>query len=287
MSIDIAAIAARGSSGVVGLRGHRRRGTGTVVADGIVVTTAHNARSGHLEVSFADGSTTRGTVAARYDDVDLAVVLADTSAATPLTRGDTDAVRVGTEVVAIGAPDGIARATLGAVATRAARFRTASGGPVVDAIEHTAPLPRGASGGPVLDGDGGLVGLNVNRAGEGFYQAVPTDTAFDELVAQLARGEVPEPRRLGVTISDARRAAHLREAVGLDPLDGALVDAVEADGPAAAAGVSRGDLLVGIDGSPISGPDDLLLGLRRAGETAVLSIVRGAGEPRQATVTFG
>lgn len=284
--VDVAAVAAAATGGVVGVHSHGRRGTGVAVAPDRVVTTAHNTRGDTVRIVGADGWEASGRVAGRYPDIDLAVVTVEKGGLTPLSWGDPSTVQVGQQVVAIGAPDGIPRTTGGTVATTGARFRTATGSPVVGVIEHTAPLPSGSSGGPLLDGQGRVIGINTNRAGEGFYQAAPADQAFRDLVEQLAQGHVPTPRRLGVAITPSRRAQALRAAVGLPSRQGALVSGVEEDSPASAAGITRGDLIVGIDGQEVAGPDDLLVALRGEGDTAELSVARGEGEPRQVEVRF-
>ena len=157
---------------------------------------------------------------------------------------------------------------------------TATGSPLADLLEHTAPLPRGASGGPVVDGEGRLVGMDVNRVEGGLYQAVRADELLRDVIDRLARGEVPRPRRLGVQVVPRRTATWLRAAVGLDPADGVLLAGVDPDGPAAAAGLGRGDLLTAIDGTVLHAPDDLLLALRTAGEQVQLVARRGADSPR-------
>lgn len=292
MSIDIAAIAAAVTPAVLGV-GHRgRAGSGTVVAVGTVVTTAHNVPhhpGAPVAIRFADGRRGEGAVSAASEDLDLAVVAVDTGDIAPLAWGAVDAVAVGRDVIAAAAPDGVVRLTAGTVATVASRLRTRSGSPVDGVLEHTAPLVRGASGGPVLNADGGVIGIDTNRLEGGLYQAVLTDAAVQAVIDQLARGEVPARPRLGVSVAHRRHAEHLRDAVGLPPLDGVLITGVEDDGPAAAAGLSRGDVITALDGTALRRPDDLLLALRRAGTgpaapSVALTVVRGAEDPRSVTV---
>lgn len=294
MSIDIAALAPLLTQAVVGVGGSRHRsGSGTVIAPGTVVTTAHNLRGrrpGHdggsteITVTFGGGRTATGTVKAASEDLDLAVIAVDTGDLTTLTHSDAGVV-TGQEILALAAPGGIARITAGTVATHDSRLRTRTGSPVDGVFEHTAPLVPGASGGPVTDATGALVGLDTNRLDGGLYQAVATTAAVRALIDGLAGGEVPAPRRLGVTVARSQEAAHLRESVGLPPLEGVLVTGVEADGPAASAGLGRGDLIMAVDGTPLRRPDDLLLAVRRGGATVALSVVRGADAPRDVTVT--
>lgn len=290
MSIDISALAPTVTHAVVGVGGSRSRsGSGTIVAAGSVVTTAHNLRGRHHEgadqitVWFAAGRSAVGTVSGASEDLDLAVITVDTGDLQPLATADGPVV-TGQEILALAAPGGIARITAGTVATDDSRLRTRSGSPVDGVFEHTAPLVPGASGGPVLDATGALVGLDTNRLEGGLYQAVTTTREWHDIIAGMGRGEVPTTRRLGVSVARSHEAAHLREAVGLPPLGGVLVTGVEADGPASAAGIGRGDLITEVDGTPLRQPDDLLLALRRGGSMVSLSVVRGASQPREVTV---
>ena len=292
-TIDITTLADRVAAGTVGIRARGRRGTAVVLPDDQLLTTAHNVRGDHVEVLLDSGVRLPARVLGVAEDLDLAVLAVADSASsdqagldwTPLPWAPADAVpSVGAAVAAAAAPDGVARVTAGSVSTSRARLRTATGSPLADLLEHTAPLPRGASGGPVVDGEGRLVGMDVNRVEGGLYQAVRADDVLRGIIGRLARGEVPRPRRLGVQVVPRRRAAWLRAAVGLDPAEGVLLAGVDPEGPAAVAGLDRGDLLTALDGAALHGPDDLLLALRNAGEQLQLVAVRGADAPRTVDV---
>jgi serine protease Do len=288
--IDLAAIAASIAPAVVGVTAahgrHRRAGTGTVIAEGTVVTTAHNLAGSHVTLHLHDGSRVAGTVAGASEDLDLAVVTADLPGIAPASWGDPTAVGIGADVVAIAAPDGVARITAGAVATLGSRVRTRTGSPVDGVLEHSAPLVRGASGGPVLDASGAVVAIDLNRLEGGLYQAVLATPALRAAIEGLADGRVPEPRRLGVTVTPDRKARWLREAAGLAVIDGVLVAEVAEGSAADRAGLRRGDLLTALDGAPLRGPDDLLLALRRAPVSVEVALITGGVEPRTATITF-
>ena len=100
--------------------------------------------------------------------------------------------------------------------------------------------------------------------GDGFYLAVPADATLRERVDQLAAGQSPTHRRLGVSIAPAHVARRLRRAVGLPERDGLLVRGVEDGSPAAAAGITTGDLIVSAGGRDVGTADDLLGRPRRA-----------------------
>ncbi|MGP8000535.1 MAG: S1C family serine protease, partial [Streptosporangiaceae bacterium] len=160
-------------------------------------------------------------------------------------------------------------------------FRGPRGRRITGSLEHTAPLLPGSSGGPVLNAGGQLLGINTNRLGEGFYLAIPADTALRGRADTLARGEsAAPPPRLGVALAPAQVARRLRRSVGLPETDGLLIRGVEEDSPAARAGLAQGDLIVAAGGQPVRDPDDLFDALQAAGQdgTIQLTVVRGTDE---------
>jgi serine protease Do len=266
------------------------RGAGIVVADGIVVTNAHNLRGQETTVTFADGRTATAAVTGVDVDGDLAVLTVDTSGVTPLPWDPTTAeVNVGTPVWAIGTvPGGGVRVTMGTVSAVGQHFRGPRGRHIAGSVEHTAPLVRGSSGGPIVDSDGRLIGINTHRLDGGFYLAVPAGAALKERVDALARGESPRRVRLGVAVAPPAAASKLRAAVGLPEREGVLIRGVEADSPAGRAGLRTGDLIVAGGGQEIASVDDLYRTLDGVaeGDTLSLRIVRGADE-LDVSVSFG
>ena len=274
----VAAVASTTGTSVVGI-GRNGRGSGVVVADGQVLTNAHNLRGGEVTVTFADGRSTRGTVAGVDPDGDLAVVAVDTAGATPATWGSTDGVGVGTPVFGVAATmSSGARVTVGFVSAVARSFRGPGGRRIAGSVEHTAPMAPGSSGGALVDAEGRLIGLNTNRIGEGFYLALPADAALRARVEALGRGESASRQRLGVAIAPGHVARRLRRSVGLSDLDGILVRGVEDGSPAEAAGVEAGDLIVAAGGRDIRNADDLFDALQALDRPFELGIVRGADE---------
>lgn len=259
--------------------GSRQRGSGVVVGDGVVLTNAHNVRGDEVTVTFADGRSTRGSVAGIDVDGDLAVVRVDTSGATALDWADGSGVAPGSVVFgAAAAPGSGLRLTFGTVSAVARAFRGPGGRRITGSIEHTAPLAPGSSGGALLDADGRLLGLNTNRLGEGFYLALPADAALRERVDALGRGEAPRRQRLGVAVAPSHVARRLRRSVGLPERDGILVRGVEEGSPAERAGIQQGDLIVTAGGRPVTDPDELVEALAQAGDTFEVTIVRGIEE---------
>jgi serine protease Do len=285
----IAGSAERVGPSVVGLGRGWGHGSGVVIAEGQVLTSAHNLRREEVTVSFADGRRESGAVAGVDSDLDLAVLSVDTGDAPAVGWEPGDELGIGAPVVALANPGGRGlRATLGFVSSGGRSFRGPRGRRVRGAIEHTAPLPRGSSGGPLVDPEGNLVGINSLRLDGGLILAVPAGAAVKERVLLLARGEAAAPHRLGVAIAPPRVARRLRSAVGLPERAGLLVRGVEEAGPADRAGVEKGDLIVAAGGAPTENVEALYTALDSvpaAGGDLELTVVRGTDE-RTVTANF-
>ena len=274
----ITAVADRVGSAVVGI-GSRQRGSGVVIGDGKVLTNAHNIRGDEVTVAFAGGRTTKGRLAGIDVDGDLAVINVETKGAKPLQWADGSAVTPGMLVFgASAASGGATRVTFGTVSAVARAFRGPGGRRIAGSIEHTAPLAPGSSGGPVVDGSGGLLGINTNRLGEGFYLALPADAALRERIDALGRGESVSRPRLGVAVAPSHVARRLRASVGLPERDGLLVRGVEDGSPAAKAGILEGDLITEAAGRPVTDADQLFEALAAASMPFEVRIVRGTEE---------
>jgi serine protease Do len=286
----VATAADRVGPAVVGLGRGWGLGSGVVIAPGEVLTSAHNLRREEVTVTFADGRREQATIAGADADADIAVLAVDTGDVEPITwQGDAE-VGIGTPVIALANPGGRGlRATVGFVASERRSFRGPRGRRVRDAIEHTAPLPRGSSGGPLVDLDGRLLGLNSLRLEGGLILATPATASVHERVRLLARGEAPAPHKLGVAVAPPRVARKMRRAVGLPERDGLLVRAVEDGGPAARAGVERGDLLIRAGDRDLTSVDALyasLDALPPTGGALAVTILRGT-EERSVEVAVG
>jgi serine protease Do len=274
---------------VVGLGRRWGLGSGVIVGDGRVLTSAHNLRADEVEVTFADGRSAGARVAGVDLDLDLGAVEVDTAGARPVRWSPGEAsLAVGDAVFALGNPGGRGlRVTLGFVSSPDRRFRGPGGRRITGAIEHTAPLPRGSSGGPVVDAEGRLLGLNTVRQEGGLILAVRADEALARHADALWKRQPPVRPRLGVAVAPPRVARRLRSAVGLPERDGVLVRAVDGDSPAGGAGVEPGDLIVAAGGRAVASVDDLYEALEQAGAGARLSLtlVRGT-EPRDLEVAL-
>jgi serine protease Do len=276
---SIARLAENAGSSVVGIGQRWGVGSGIVLDGGRVLTNAHNIRGSQVTVTFADGRTVEGNVAGHDFDGDLAVIEADTGQAAALPWSSA-APAIGMPVFALANPGGRGpRVTFGFVSGIDRTFRGPRGLRITGSLEHTAPLLPGSSGGPVLDAEGGLLGINTNRLGEGFYLAIPADEALRRRVGALARGESVQPPQLGITITPGHVARRLRRAVGLPDAEGLLIRGVAEDSPAARAGLAPGDLIVAAAGQPVRSVDDLAGALRAASaDTIELTVMRGTDE---------
>ena len=285
---SIRQLAEGSGTSVVGIGQRWGAGSGIVFGEGKVLTNAHNVRGDQVTVTFADGRTAEGNVAARDIDGDLAVLNVDTGGVPALAWDSATPAEIGMPVFALSNPGGRGlRVTFGFVSGIERTFRGPRGRRITGSLEHTASLLPGSSGGPVLNARGELLGINTNRLGEGFYLAIPADEALRGRADALAQGESPASPQLGVAIAPGHVARRLRRAVGLRDTDGLLIREVMRDSPAARADLAQGDLIVAAAGHPIRTPDDLFEALQAAqGGTIELSIVRGSDE-RVVQVAFG
>jgi serine protease Do len=275
----LATIAGQVGPAVIGLRSGSRGGSGVIVAPGVAVTLARNLRQDELTVRVGE-SDRAARVTGVDPTVDLAVLtLEGPDLPEPIAWASGEDVTIGSEVYALADPAGRGlRVTPGTVSRAPSGLRGPSGRLIEGVIEHTAPLPRGSGGGPLVDADGRILGLNAIRRDGGLIVAWPAAVLRDRATT-LASGRATAPPRLGVALVGARQARRLRAAVGLEPIDGLLVRAVESGSPADRAGVARGDVIIAIDEAAVSDPDPLYAALDAATDSDLaLKIVRGSNE---------
>lgn len=260
--------------------GRDGRGSGVVVADGVILTNAHVLNDRTISVRFADGRAAQAEVTAVDVDGDLAALKVDTTGVFPLEWAET-AGETGTLVLA---GHGNGTVTMGMVSAVGRRFRGPRGRVVSDTVEHTAPLSRGASGGPVVNIDGRLVGINTARSDAG-YRAVAVSADLRARVTRLIAGEQVERPVLGIAIVPTAAAKSVRQSAGLVERAGVLIQAVADDSAAVRAGLAQGDLIVSAAGTPVVDIDDINRALESSPNSLELGVVRGADE-RTVVVTF-
>ena len=249
-------------------------GSGFVVsAEGFVVTNNHVIEDAdEIQVNFSDGSSLEATLIGTDPKTDLAVLKVNPDSPLPFVKfGDSEVSRVGDWVLAIGNPFGLGGSVSAGIIS--ARNRDINSGPYDDYIQTDAAINRGNSGGPLFNMDGEVIGVNTaiispsgGSIGIGF--SVPSNLAKN-VVGQLQ--DFGETRRgwLGVRIQQVDD--ELAEAVGLDDAMGALVFEVTPGGPAEAAGVESGDVIIKFDGRDVAEMRDLP---RMVAETPVGKSVR-------------
>lgn len=269
LNTALAAAAATASAAAVSI-GRDGRGSGFVVADGVVVTNAHSLRASTTQIRFADGRTVQGEVRASDVDGDLIAITVDTGGVAPLVLADAIPAP-GEFVIAAHGNGSIAVANIAATGQT---FPGPRGRSIGDALEHTGSLARGASGGPLIDLSGRLVGINTNRSETG-YQAIAVTGATRARLDALIAGTSFRRRQLGVALASASAAASIRKAAGLPEAVGLLVRSVADDSPASRAGLMQGDVITAADGAPTETLDQLAAALATPADTVVLRLVRG------------
>ncbi len=266
-------------------------GTGFIVsADGRIVTNAHVVDGADsVKVTLADGRKVDGKVLGTDTATDIALVKVDAGDSLPTVAfGDSTQLKVGQDVVAIGNPFGLGNSVTAGIVS--ALGRDINSGPFDNYIQTDAAINKGNSGGPLFNTEGEVVGINTaifsptgGSVGIGF--AVPSETA-EKVVTALADGGKVERGFLGVQIQPVTE--DIAAALGFEEAKGVLVTDVTADTPAARAGLTRGDIVVSVDGAEVNSPRDLtrMIATDAPGATVKLGLLR-AGEPVDATVTLG
>lgn len=268
-------------------------GSGFVIdgEEGIIVTNNHViAGADEIIANFADGQMRTAQLIGVDTKTDIAVLQVDTEGETlaEVRFGDSEAMRIGDWVMAIGNPFGFGGSvTIGIVS---ARNRQIGSGPYDDYIQTDAAINRGNSGGPLFNMDGEVIGINTaiisptgGSIGIGF--AIPSNLAVN-VVQQLR--EFGETRRgwLGVRIQPVTE--EIAESLGLAEASGVLISGIEKDGPADNGALQAGDIIVGFNGRKIEDVRELrrIVAESPVGEPADVEILR-KGERMTVQVTLG
>jgi S1-C subfamily serine protease len=267
-------------------------GSGYILTNNHVVSTAATDPSATLTVIFDDGQQSRvpAVIAGRDPLTDLAVLKVDVEGATVAQIGDSAALAVGDPVIAIGSPLGLAgTVTTGIVSAKNRPVRLQGGGSdtdaVIDAIQTDAAVNPGNSGGPLVDASGAVVGINSairtlggNESGSiGLGFAIPIATAKD-VAEQIIRSGAATHSSIGVNARSATDGV----------TDGAQVQNVQAGGPAAAAGIAEGDVIIKVGDRQVGNADELLVAVRQnpVGASVPVVLLRD-GREMTVTVTLG
>ncbi|WP_333744619.1 S1C family serine protease, partial [Streptomyces ardesiacus] len=310
---SVAGIAARALPSVVTLHvsGSEASGTGTgfVLDDrGHILTNNHVVEpagsGGEITVTFNSGDTAEGTVVGRDSGYDLAVVkVKGVKGLTPMPLGNSDSVRVGDPVVAIGAPFDLAGTVTSGIISAKERPITAGGEEgdgsdvsYVDALQTDAPINPGNSGGPLLDGAGRAVGINsaIRSADSGSAESDGGQAGSIGLGFAIP---INQGKRVAEELINTGRATHPVIGITLDmgyAGDGARVGAKGGDGgaavtpggPGAKAGIKPGDVITAVDGQRVHSGEELIVKTRahRPGDRLELTLERDGKETKVSLV---
>ncbi|MEU5367089.1 trypsin-like peptidase domain-containing protein [Streptomyces sp. NPDC005925] len=311
---SVAGIAARALPAVVTLHvsGDDEQGTGTgfVLDDrGHILTNNHVVEpagsDGEITVTFNSGETARAEVVGRDSGYDLAVVrVTGVKGLTPMPLGNSDNVRVGDPVVAIGAPFDLAGTVTSGIISARQRPITAGGGKgdgsdvsYVDALQTDAPINPGNSGGPLLDAEGRVVGINsaIRSADSG----ADTEGGQSGSIGLGFAIPINQGKRVAEELINTGRATHPVIGISLDmdySGDGARVGsrgsgggpAVSPGGPGAKAGIRAGDVITEVDGQRVHSGEELIVKTRshRPGDRLELTLERD-GDERTLSLVLG
>ncbi|WP_265520902.1 trypsin-like peptidase domain-containing protein [Oerskovia flava] len=283
---SVVSLQVQGSDGLSTGSGFVLREDGYILTNNHVVAGA--ADDGRIVVLFADGRERPATLVGRTVDYDLAVVKVAEDGLTPLVLGDSDGVVVGDTVVAVGAPLGLdGTVTTGIVS---ALNRPVSAGDsaetaFINAIQTDAAINPGNSGGPLVDAAGQVVGINsaiaqppgatsaTGSIGLGF--AIPSNQARRTAEQLIESGAATYPV-IGVLLDQRYQGEGVQ--VSTQTQEGNAP--VTSGGPAEAAGIAPGDVILSIDGRPVTDPDQLIVAIRAKapGETVTLRVRTGEQE---------
>jgi len=275
-------------------RGERMRGQGSgVIVDaenGYVVTNYHVVQdAAALEVRLADGRTIGDVRLVGYDVLtDMAVLKLQADKLIAAEWGDSDKLKVGDWVLAIGNPYGLDRSLTVGVVSAKERRGLASRSPYQDFLQTDAAVNPGNSGGPLVDITGKVVGINTAIVGEAFRGisfAIPSNTA-KEVYAKLIEGGRVARGWLGVGLENLT-AEQMKEA-GLEKTGGLLVTRVIANSPAALGGLRPGDIILQWDGKPVVDAMELTLRIAKTTIGTKVEVIALRGEsPLKLTITIG
>jgi len=268
----------------------RGLGSGFIISpDGTILTNAHVvADAQEVTVKLTDKREFKAKVVGTDSQSDVAVLKIDAKDLPTVKLGDSNAVRVGEWVVAIGSPYGFENTVTSGIVS--AKSRSLPDGTYVPFIQTDVAVNPGNSGGPLFNMKGEVIGINAqiySRTGgyQGLSFAIPINVVT-KVESQLVRYGKVSRGRLGVTIQEVNQA--LANSFGMKEPAGALVSSVEKDGPAAKAGVEPGDVILKVNGKAISNSADLppYVADIKPGSAAKLEVWR-KGETRELTVAVG
>lgn len=257
-----------------------RRGTGSgfiISADGLILTNHHVVDGAdEIKVRLTDNREFTGKVLGSDAKTDIAVVKIEAKDLPYLTMGNSDELKVGEWVAAIGSPFGLDNTVTAGIVS--AKSRKLPSDQYVPFIQTDVAVNPGNSGGPLFNMKGEVVGINsqIFSTSGGFMGlsfAIPSNLAM-QIKDQLVKNGKVTRGRIGVVIQSVTQ--DLAESFGMKAPKGAIVSQVEKDGPAAKAGLQEGDIITAVNGKDIDDSVDMpvIIGSMAPGSIAKLSIIR-------------
>ena len=265
--------------------------SGILVAQDLILTASHGVeRETEIQIGLPDGSEATASLAGRDRGTDLAVLRLQSPTQLAAGQPSKSEVRVGHLVVAVGrpSPEGV-QASFGMLTALGSGLRTPQGG----VLEHylltdAIPYP-GFSGGPLVDLSGGLLGLNTSGLARGTSLVLPAQAAWEAAQYLAEHGRIKRGY-LGIRSQVVEIPAQARSALNREQSSGLLIVGVEAEGPAGQSpnGLMVGDILVGLNGQPVSDHESLMARLSGdvAGKVTEVQVLRG-GQLQTVQVSIG
>lgn len=263
-----------------GERLHEGSGSGFIYTpDGFILTNSHVVHGAvELRVTLTDGREFEGQLVGNDPDTDLAVIRIPAMGLAAGSLGNSQHIRVGQLVVAVGHPYGFqTTVTAGVVSALGRSLRSQSGRVIENVIQTDAALNPGNSGGPLVTASGEVVGVNtaVIRSAQGLCFAIGSNTARDVAMQLMKEGRV---RRSYIGISGQTIPLPRRFVVhfGLSKETAVRIGSSEPDSPAARAGLREGDVVIGFGNELVAAVDDLHRALtwERIGAVVAISVIR-------------
>ena len=247
--------------------------------DGFTLTNSHVVHHADMiDVTLSDGRRFQADLVGDDPGTDLAVVRIDGPKLVPVPLGDSQKIRVGQLVIAIGNPYGFqATVTSGVISALGRSLRSMSGRLIDNVIQTDAALNPGNSGGPLVTSQGEVIGVNtaVILPAQGICFAIASNTAKFVAAKLIKEGRI---RRSYIGLGGQNISLHRRfvRFFHLPVETGVLVVSVEDHSPAQRAGLAKGDVIVGFDDQPVAGIDDLhrILTEEKVGVQSMLTVIR-------------
>lgn len=289
-SDHLADVVERAGASVVAL--HARRAypsSGLLWQRGVLVTAAHTIRrETDITAVLPDGSTTLASLAGVDRGTDVAVLRLEGAQGEPARLSEKAKVRPGNYVVAVArGADGALAASAGIIARMGGEWRTWRGGRMDRLIQLDGGLWPGFSGAPIVEFGGQMIGIGTSALARGRAVVIPAPVLHRAVEQLLAHGRVTHAY-LGVGTQSVEIPASLRDRLKFDSTQGLIVLSIASGGPAEAAGVTLGDVLIALDATPVVDSESLMsvLAAQSVGTRVQLQLIRG-GELRSVEVTLG